>query len=118
MIKIVVVNGRPGCGKTTFEKICIEYCYHKIVPGFLENDRVLVDICSTVDIVKEIAATAGWDGTKTEKNRKFLSDLKALLAEWNDIPVQSIIKRIGEIEKLCKNVDVILMVDSREPNEI
>ena len=71
---IYVVNGSPGAGKTTFEtnvQKCMgdSFCY----------------ILSTVDFVKEIAKKCGWDGTKDLKNRKFLSDLKDLLTNWNNV---------------------------------
>ena len=68
-LKIVIVNGAPGSGKTSFEELCQDkmgdYC----------------QIRSTVDLVKEIASIyANWDGKKDLKSRKFLSDLKDLLS--------------------------------------
>ena len=50
MVQIIVVNGMPGCGKTTFE----EYCLKKLAP--------YADIYSTVTFVKEIAERCGWNG--------------------------------------------------------
>ena len=49
---------------------------------------------STVDKVKEIAAECGWDGVKSPKNRKFLSDLKDLLTEWGDVPYKDIERKL------------------------
>lgn len=46
MVRIVIVNGMPGCGKTTFEN----YCVRKLSP--------YADVYSTVDFVKEIAKIA------------------------------------------------------------
>lgn len=67
-LKIVIVNGAPGSGKTSFENFCQE---------------IMGDFCqirSTIDLVKEIATIyAQWDGKKDLKSRKFLSDLKDLL---------------------------------------
>lgn len=80
-------------------------------------------ILSTVDFVKELAKTCGWDGEKTNKNRKFLSDLKDLLTEWNDIPLKKIISKIEEIQNFAFNNDFdfdrfCIFVDCREPDEI
>lgn len=115
MVKVVVINGMPGCGKTTFESICHKLC-NQGVRGFSKDKRLVVDICSTVDFVKEIAFKCGWDGTKNLKNRKFLSDLKDLLTEWDDIPY----KKIEELVYVHaeENLDWLLFVDCREPAEI
>ena len=70
MIKVVVINGMPGCGKTTFEEMCSEYVNNQ-PPGFFEYGKfTFVRILSTVDFVKSIAKECGWDGSKTLKNRK------------------------------------------------
>ena len=86
-MKVFVINGAPGSGKTTFEK-------------FIQEEYSDCAIISTVDYVKTVAKYVGWDGTKTLKNRKFLSDLKDLLTEWEDIPF------ISTVEK-CKEYDYI-----------
>lgn len=111
-LKIVVVNGRPGSGKTTFE-----YIIKKKMSAFCE-------MRSTVDLVKEIAIFyAGWDGNKNLKSRKFLSDLKDLLTEFNNVPFNDIVryKDIWEDDLVAYGVIThphILLVDSREPEEI
>lgn len=78
---------------------------------------------STVDFVKEIAAECGWDGTKTPKNRKFLSDLKDLLTEWNDVPFKKIQDAISLYKKEAESYDfssedVLCFIHCREPKEI
>jgi dephospho-CoA kinase len=108
MVKVVIVNGFPGCGKTTFQREC-EMARYDIDDGFCVS-------VSTVDFVKRVAHGAGWDMTKTPENRKFLSDLKQLLAEWNDSPYQEIVKAIKQYQE--SKYDWILFVDSREPAEI
>ena len=115
MVKVVVINGRPGCGKTTFESICHDFCDYGM-PGFSEGKRLVVDICSTVDFVKGIALECGWNGVKDLKSRKFLSDLKDLLTEWDDIPYKKIENRV--YIRANSNLDWILFVDCREPTEI
>jgi hypothetical protein len=118
-VKVCVINGAPGSGKTTFENICREKCnMFNRVPGFNKNHMLWIDICSTVDFVKELAFECGWDGTKTLKNRKFLSDLKDLLTEWDDVPFKKIEERAQLRARDASAVDWILFVDCREPAEI
>ena len=111
-LKIVVVNGRPGSGKTTFE-----YIIKKKMSAFCE-------MRSTVDLVKEIAMFyAGWDGNKDLKSRKFLSDLKDLLTKFDNVPFNDIVryKDIWEDDMVRYGVAEqphVLLVDSREPEEI
>ena len=57
----------------------------------------------------------GWDGTKTLENRKFLSDLKDLLTNWDDVPYKMIELRV---KTLPGDSDWIMFVDCREPAEI
>ena len=110
-LKIVVVNGRPSCGKTTFENICKElmgsYC----------------EIISTIDIIKEIARHGGWRGEKTPEARKLLSDLKDLFTEYNNLSFVTVENFLRNWESELKEFNVsshphILFVDSREPEEI
>ena len=70
MKKIVIINGSGGVGKDTF----VDY---------VENVVPVLKV-SSVDLVKEAAKTLGWDGGKSEKDRKFLSDLKILAGEYCD----------------------------------
>jgi len=109
---IYIVNGAPGAGKTTFEtnvQKCMSnsFCY----------------ILSTVDFVKEIAKKCGWNGEKDLKNRKFLSDLKDLLTNWNNVPFNKIVQQVKSIEDEWKYYDIDLnttaiFIDCREPEEI
>ena len=80
-------------------------------------------IISTVDFVKEVARFCGWDGRKTSKDRKFLSDLKDLLTEWNDGPYNDIYDYFHKCKKYWKECgykeeNCILFVMCREPKEI
>ena len=116
MVKVVAVNGKPGVGKSEFERLCKEQCnlFNRVV-GFSDGRRLWIDITSTVDFVKEIASMCGWDGTKTLENRKFLSDLKDLLTKWDDVPYKMIEHRA---KTLPSDSDWIMFVDCREPAEI
>ena len=99
--EIIIINGTGGSGKDTFVEFCSKYAN---VKNF-----------SSIDKVKEIAKIIGWTGTKTEKDRKFLSDLKRLTTEYNDMAFNSIKE---EIEKFNKTDEEIMFIHIREPEEI
>lgn len=99
---IFITNGMARSGKDTFA----EYI----------NDFVPTLKYSSIDKVKDIAKQCGWDGTKDEKSRKFLSDLKVLTSQFNDMPFQAI-KTVVEQFKEDKEKR-ILLIDIREPTEI
>lgn len=110
-MKIVIVNGYPRSGKSLFVKCCLAQ-----LTGYGRE-------VSTVDYVKDIAASCGWDGEKNPKNRKFLSDLKDLLTEWNDLPYKKIEevynRSCSEALRFDKNLDKsVLFIHCREPQEI
>ena len=109
---IYIVNGAPGCGKTTFENL---------VKSFLDPLDVFVE--STIDPVKNAAKILGWDGTKTPQNRKFLSNLKKLWIEWDDGVFKYMKHTLDKISRSYEIYDVnddraIVFIDSREPVEI
>lgn len=107
---IFIINGSGGVGKDTFvELVSTEL-----------NDRLkkfhTVLNFSSVDKVKEIAKEIGWDGKKTEKNRKFLSDLKILTSEYCDMPFESMKSKVTEFMK--DEESKFLFLHIREPEEI
>ena len=97
-------------GKDTFVDFCL-----KEIRGFGQK-------VSTVDFVKDIAKRSGWNGEKTPKNRKFLSDLKDLLTEWDDVPYKKVAKQIDIFNFELSTFDLskmgIIFVMCREPQEI
>lgn len=101
MKQIVIINGTGGSGKDTFVEFCQKY-------GKVKN-------FSSIDKVKEIARLIGWDGGKTEKDRKFLSDLKQLTTEYNDMPFNSIKE---EVDKFNESDDDVMFIHIREPEAI
>lgn len=110
-MKIYILNGKATSGKTTFFNFVKENCGE-----FVMN-------CSTVDLVKQLASDAGWNGEKTPHNRKFLSDLKDLLTEWDDVPFKDVKRRIQRFEAYFLIWDIdstncAVFVDCREPKEI
>ena len=109
---IYIVNGAPGSGKDTF-------CSKVIDITTSEYGIVF----STVDLVKEIAFDLGWNGEKTPKSRKFLSELKRILSEWDDIPMKDIERRVdGYLQYIRLNgleeKETAIFIMSREPEEI
>lgn len=100
------MNGCGCSGKTTFEKMIQEIAAEK-------GDKI--EILSTIDYVKDIARTFGWNGEKQQKDRKMLSDLKDILTEWDDLPHKIICEKI---EKCKKNNIKAIFIDSREPEDI
>ena len=85
--KIFVVNGFPGVGKDYFIDNAIEILK-------LKDGTCLVGKYSTVDSIKVAAKLFGWDGEKTLKARKFLSDLKNLTTDFNDFSLEEIKAKI------------------------
>lgn len=109
-MKYFIVNGFPRSGKDTFVNCC------------LKELGAFGKLISTVDFIKEIAIKCGWNGEKTQKDRKFLSDLKDLLSNWNDVPYQKVLKEIDLFRYDLEYYDVenngVVFIMSREPEEI
>ena len=85
---IFIINGCGGVGKDTFVKLVSE-----------ELDKTMkklhtVTNFSSVDKVKELAKKIGWKGEKSERDRKFLSDLKILVSDYSDMPFQSMKEKV------------------------
>lgn len=99
---IFVTNGMARSGKDTF--------------AALMNEFVPTKKYSSIDYIKEIAKLCGWNGQKNEKSRKFLSDLKVLTSQYNDLPFKMIQKQIDGFNKDEKYN--VLLIDIREPEEI
>lgn len=99
--QIIIINGTGGSGKDTFVDFCKKYAK---VMNF-----------SSIDKVKEIATLIGWDGKKREKDRKFLSDLKKLTTEYNDMPFNSIKYAVNDFNN---SDNEILFIHIREPEEV
>ena len=85
-MKIVCINGQGGVGKDTF----VEFC---------GSEEEGVFNTSMINCIKNLATTIGWTGAKDAKDRKFLSDLKDLVAEYNDYPFRSVMDDINLAEK-------------------
>jgi hypothetical protein len=100
---VLIFNGNPKSGKTQIQQYILEK---------IEGTMII----STVDKVKEAAEKLGWDGTKDEKSRRFLSDLKILAMEYNDHSFNYIKSKVEFLNKYL--YFQILCADSRELPEI
>jgi len=98
---VIVINGAGGVGKDT---LCDA-----------AQTRYKTRNISTITPIKEIAALCGWNGTKDNKSRKFLSDMKRLCADYNDFPTNW---AKAQFEDFLHTDEQILFVHIREAEEI
>jgi hypothetical protein len=103
-MKTFIINGSGGSGKDTFVNAMREYASTGIIS------------ISSVGEVKEIAKNHfGWNGEKTPKWRKILSDLKDLQTSTNDGPLKYMLARSDDAFKF--GMDAVFF-HIREPAEI
>lgn len=98
---VFVINGSGGVGKDTLCEMA--------------SKRFKVFNVSSITPIKEIALSCGWNGEKTDKARKFLSDLKSLTVEFNDFPTEWIYRKYLDF---LSSDDDIMFVHIREGAEI
>lgn len=108
--KVVIINGKPQSGKDTFCKYAQGYCD--------DDESANTLIISSVDPLKEMLTQLGWDGTKTDKIRDMLMDMKQLWIQNQDGPTMFLFNNILEFHKACTGEDNIVFVHIREPEEI
>lgn len=102
---MVIINGKGASGKDTLINF-----FEKENPGKVFN-------VSSIDPIKEIATMYGYtEDSKTEKARKFLSDLKKVFTDWNELPTKYC---LDQLEKFCgTELSEVMFVHIREPEEI
>ena len=98
---VVVINGAGGVGKDTMCTFAAE--------------EYRVRNVSSVEPIKTIARCGGWDGDKSDKSRRLLSDLKALFTQYNDLCFRYI---CGQYEQFLNSDEQVMFVHIREPEEI
>ena len=102
-------------GKDLFCDLCLNYMTARGIMG---------GKISTIDFVKRIVMQVGWNGLKEPKDRKFLSDLKDLLTEYNDAPFTIVEEQIRQTyfhftkEMGVPEDKIVFFVHCREPKEI
>ena len=97
----IVINGKGGVGKDT---LC------ELARGHFKIKNV-----SSITPIKEIATECGWSGEKSDKARKFLSDLKRLTIDYNDFPT---VWATRQYEDFLKSDEELMFLHIREPEEI
>lgn len=103
--QVVIINGNGGVGKDTFVNAL------KIVA----RHSMTIWNYSSVDKIKEIAKLIGWDGSKDEKSRKLLSDLKVLCDNYNNLTFEAMKSKVLEFKESDASV---LFLHIREPHNI
>lgn len=110
---VVVINGIGGCGKDTFVGMVKQVSIPIHDPTNLSNHLTcVVENVSTIDPIKRAAITVGWDFDKSDRGRKFLSDFKKLVKNYNDFTYHYCEDVIKEGQHK------ILFIHCREPEEI
>lgn len=104
--QIFIINGSGGVGKDSF------------VALMAMNSKCSVGNYSSVTKVKKIAEIIGWNGSKSEKDRKFLSDLKLLTTKYNDMPLKDMEQYTNIFMSNETDDTRILFLHIREPEEI
>lgn len=97
--RVIILNGTGGTGKDTFVNECNKLNYRVIHTSMISD-------------AKRVARYCGYKDTKSEKDRKFLSDIMDAMTAWNDLPYKYVCKFIFS----CKNK--IIFVDARTPSDI
>lgn len=97
----IVINGAGGVGKDTL-------CH-------IAEGQYRVRNVSSITPIKEIAAMCGWGGEKTDRARKFLSDLKLLTIAYNDFPCRWLEE---QYRAFLAGDEELMFVHIREPQEI
>lgn len=102
--KIIVINGKGAVGKDT---LCDAVARKYVVLN-----------CSSITPIKAVAEDLGWDrdNDKSDRARKFLSDLKMLSSQFNDFPFRYLMTKYDGFTA-DQNAQV-MFVHIREPKEI
>lgn len=98
---VLVINGRGGVGKDTLCDLAARAFSVKNV--------------SSITPIKQLASQVGWQGEKTDRARKFLSDLKALLISYNDYPT---VWATAQYRDFLASDEQIMFLHVREGEEI
>lgn len=109
MNQVFIINGSGGVGKDEFVNF---------VDDVLFEHNIRLGNYSSVSKVKEIARMIGWNGEKTERDRKFLSDLKLLTTEYNDMPLNDMKEYVESFFDSYTLFNTVVFLHIREPEEI
>lgn len=104
MKKIFILNGVGTSGKGVFAEFVNKYIpTHKY---------------SIAELPKKAAKILGWDGeSKTEKDRKFLSDIVDLSTEYSDAPFKDVESLVIDFKNNPFG-NSLMLIDMRDPKDI
>ena len=87
MVRYIVINGIGRSGKDTFADLVKD---HPLCSRFLN--------ISSIDPIKDIAISLGWDGEKDDTSRTMLSELKSLCNKYFDTSYIYIYEKINSMK--------------------
>lgn len=99
--RVFIINGSGGVGKDT---IC------QTAAAFWKVQNI-----SSITPILQVARSAGWDGNKTPEARRFLSQLKEICTEFNDLPFRYCME---QYQLFLQSDAEMLFVHIREPEAI
>jgi hypothetical protein len=106
MKHIIIVNGKGGSGKDS------------MIRAYADNHTTALSY-SSIYPIKEIAKKYGYDDReKTDAARKFLSGLKKVFTDWNEIPTKYLMEKTRLFLEADESMYDVMFVQIREPSEI
>lgn len=100
---VIIINGKGSCGKDTLCQVAAM--------------KFVVRNVSTIDPIRNaMIQHCGYDGGKSEKDRKFLSDVKKIVTAYNDYPTTYLLKHYKEF--MDDPLEEIMFCHIREAEEI
>lgn len=98
MIKIIIINGKGGCGKDTMISECKQYFESIVYPSSGIPECKVYNL-SSIDHVKKMLTTVGiTENKKDPKYRKLLSDMKNRLDQYGDISSSTVIQNVMDLK--------------------
>lgn len=109
-MKVILINGSGGSGKDTVVEL---------VSSYLKNKYSIENI-STIDEIKRIARSMGWDNQKDEKGRQFLADLKQAWTKYNNGANEEVLKTLCNYNAYenYSPKEYVIFVHCREPEAL
>lgn len=103
MNKVIIINGSGTSGKdTVVEMVKANFGRYKNIYNV-----------SSIDMIRKAAKILGWTGSKNEKDREFLHNMKMLASEYNDHSMCYMLSQLATFED-----PFIGFFHIREPEEI
>lgn len=111
MTHVVIINGINGAGKDTFVECVKVYCKN--------NECANVENISSVQPIKDMFTSLGWNGEKTEDVRNAMAVMKQIwMKNKVNNPILFLFNNIYEYNKMHYDEDNIIFCHIREMFEI